>query len=41
VDVSEDHKHTEMRFLQSENFACEIDLVTRNLTAYDRYSDRC
>jgi hypothetical protein len=30
-----------LRFLQSEIFACEIDLVTRNLTAYDRYSDRC
>lgn len=41
VDVSEDQKHNELRFLQSEIFACEIDLVTRNLTAYDRYSDRC
>jgi DNA polymerase-3 subunit epsilon len=41
VDVADESKDAELGFLQVEIYGREIELLTRRITAYDRYSDRC
>lgn len=41
IDVADDHTDAELGFLQAETYGREIELLTRRITAYDRYSDRC
>jgi len=41
IDVSDDQRDAEIGFLQAEIYGREIELLTRRITAYDRYSDRC
>src|ERR1700761_3075776 len=40
IDVPEDARAAEEAFLKSEIYRCEIDLLTRRVDAYDRFSDR-
>lgn len=41
VDVEEATLQAELRFLRTEIYQREIDLVTRRIDAHDRFSDRC
>lgn len=41
VDVPEADRETELAFLQAEIYRGEIDLLTRRIDAYDRFSERC
>lgn len=40
VDVLDGDREAELAFLQAEIYRGEIDLLTRRITAYDRFSDR-
>ena len=40
VDVVQDDLDAELGFLQTEIYQCEIDLLTKEITAFDRFSDR-
>lgn len=41
VDVEESALQNELTFLKMEIYQREIDLLTRRIDAYDRFSDRC
>jgi DNA polymerase-3 subunit epsilon len=41
TDVGEGARHAELQFLKDEIYRGEIDLLTRRIDAYDRFSDRC
>jgi hypothetical protein len=41
IDVGDGQREAERSYLSTEMYGREIDLVTRRLTTYDRYSDRC
>ncbi len=41
IDVAEAAREAEIAFLQAEIYRGEVDLLTRRLDAYDRFSDRC
>lgn len=41
IDVAESEREAEMNFLQTEIYQGEIDLLTRRINAYDRFSERC
>ena len=41
VDVAEADRDAELAFLKTEIYRGEIDLATRRIDAYDRFSDRC
>lgn len=41
VDVAEADRETELAFLKAEIYRGEIDLATRRIDAYDRFSARC
>lgn len=41
TDVADHAKADELAFLQTEIYQREVELLTREVTAYDRYSDRC
>lgn len=41
IDVAEADCDAELTFLQAEIYRGEIDLLTRRISAYDRFSDRC
>jgi len=41
IDVDEAGRDAELEFLKSEIYRGEIDLLTRKIDAYDRFSDRC
>lgn len=41
VDVEEAALQDELRFLSTEIYQREVDLLTRRIDAYDRFSDRC
>ncbi|WP_293397629.1 3'-5' exonuclease [Phenylobacterium sp. RIFCSPHIGHO2_01_FULL_69_31] len=41
VDVAEADRDAELAFLQAEIYRGEIDLLTRRIDAYDRFSERC
>jgi DNA polymerase-3 subunit epsilon len=40
VDVADDGREAELAFLRSEIYRGDVDLLTRRITAYDRFSDR-
>ncbi|MHB8284012.1 MAG: 3'-5' exonuclease [Caulobacteraceae bacterium] len=40
TDVTEQALEAELAYLKSEIYQCEADVLTRRLTAFDRYSDR-
>lgn len=40
IDVAHDGREAELAFLRSEIYRGEVDLLTRRVTAYDRFSDR-
>jgi len=41
IDVGEEQKDAEMAFLLEEIYGGEVDLLTRRIDAFDRFSDRC
>lgn len=41
IDVLDADREAELAFLKAEIYQSEIDLLTRRITAYDRFSDRC
>ncbi|WP_256375861.1 3'-5' exonuclease [Caulobacter sp. S45] len=41
IDVAEAVREPELAFLKAEIYRGEIDLLTRRVDAYDRFSDRC
>lgn len=41
VDVDEADRDAELEFLKTEIYRGEIELLTRRIDAYDRFSDRC
>ena len=41
IDVSDARKDEELLFLKREIYRGEIDLLSRRIDAYDRFSDRC
>jgi hypothetical protein len=41
IDVADDAREAELAFLKAEIYRGEIDLLTRRIDAYDRFSDRC
>ncbi len=41
IDVVDELKEAELAFLKSEIYQREIELLTRRITAHDRFSDRC
>lgn len=41
VDVDEADRDAELEFLKTEIYRGEIELLTRHINAYDRFSDRC
>ncbi|ADG11409.1 3'-5' exonuclease [Caulobacter segnis] len=41
TDVGEERKDAEMAFLREEIYGGEVDLLTRRIDAFDRFSDRC
>jgi DNA polymerase III subunit epsilon len=41
IDVADDARDAEVVFLKSEIYRGEIELLTRRIDAYDRFSDRC
>lgn len=41
IDVQEADRDAELAFLKAEIYRGEIDLLTRRIDAYDRFSDRC
>jgi DNA polymerase-3 subunit epsilon len=41
IDVADDEQAAEFAFLKSEIYQAEVDILTRRITAYDRFSARC
>lgn len=41
IDVADMHRDAELAWLRAEIYRGEIDLLTRRIDAYDRFSDRC
>lgn len=41
IDVSEEQCEVEITFLKSEIYRGDVDFLTKRITAYDRYSERC
>jgi DNA polymerase-3 subunit epsilon len=41
IDLADAQKDEELSFLQKEIYRGEIDLLSRRIEAYDRFSDRC
>ncbi len=41
VDVLESNREAELSFLRAEIYQGEVELFTRRISAYDRFSDRC
>jgi DNA polymerase III subunit epsilon len=42
VDLEETNLEAELSFLRREVYGCEdVDIETRRITAWDRYSERC
>ena len=41
IDVADGDREAELAFLKSEIYRGEIDLLTRRIDAYDRFSARC
>jgi len=41
IDVDEAAREAAIAFLKTESYWGEIDLLVRQLDAYDRFSDRC
>ncbi|MBZ9905269.1 3'-5' exonuclease [Mesorhizobium sp. BR115XR7A] len=40
IDVDDDAKESELSYLRTEIYRREVDIKTRKITAYDRFSDR-
>ncbi|RYG89598.1 MAG: 3'-5' exonuclease [Alphaproteobacteria bacterium] len=41
IDVPEGHREAELAFLKAEIYQGDVNLITRRISAYDRFSDRC
>ena len=41
IDVKDAARETEVAFLKTEIYQCDVDISPRRIDAYDRFSDRC